>query len=59
MVLTFGGMTSGRSIGTCPKGLTNDRVVVASEFSGLDFGLQFHTILLSSQPSHETLALLR
>jgi hypothetical protein len=29
-----------------PIQLTNDGVVVGSQFSGLDFGLELHTILL-------------
>ena len=33
-------------------GLTNDGVVVAGELPCLDFGFEFHTILLSSQPPH-------
>ena len=34
------------------EGLTNDGVVVAGELPCLDFGFEFHTILLSSQPPH-------
>src|ERR1700722_15676416 len=39
-----------------PRGLTNDRVVVRVGSASLDASLQFHRILLSSQPPLLTLS---